>query len=143
MRRFFVAATAFAMTAIGLAADLATPAQAGTSIIIEEGWGGGWHHHPHYRPYYAYGAPVYVPPPVYYVAPPPPPVVVAPPPAVVYQAPPPPPMVVDATPVAPAYTTPQGQTCREYQTTVRIGNMMQPSYGTACLQPDGSWRIVK
>lgn len=134
MRRFSVAATVFALTAVGLAAGLAAPAQADTRIYIQEGWGGGWHHHPHYRPYYAYGAPVYVPPPVYYVAPPPPPVVM-------YQEPAP--QIVDATPVAPAYTTPSGLTCREYQTTVRVGNMLQPSYGTACLQPDGSWRIVK
>jgi hypothetical protein len=32
--------------------------------------------------------------------------------------------------------------CREYQTTARINGVMQPTYGTACLQPDGTWRIV-
>jgi hypothetical protein len=31
--------------------------------------------------------------------------------------------------------------CREYQTTVRINGVMQPTHA-ACLQPDGTWRIV-
>ena len=29
---------------------------------------------------------------------------------------------------------------REYQTTVVVGGRNVPAYGTACLQPDGSWR---
>lgn len=33
-----------------------------------------------------------------------------------------------------------GRYCREYQTTVTIGGEMQQAYGTACRQPDGSWR---
>ncbi len=33
--------------------------------------------------------------------------------------------------------------CREYTGTVIIGGQEQPSYGTACMQPDGSWEIVK
>lgn len=33
--------------------------------------------------------------------------------------------------------------CREYQTKTTIGGQRQSSYGTACLQPDGSWEIVK
>ncbi len=32
--------------------------------------------------------------------------------------------------------------CREYQSTVIVGNRKQQSYGTACLQPDGSWSLV-
>lgn len=28
---------------------------------------------------------------------------------------------------------------REYQTTIEIGGRQVPAYGTACLQPDGSW----
>lgn len=35
-----------------------------------------------------------------------------------------------------------GDFCREYQSTVMVGGMRQSSYGTACLQPDNSWRIV-
>lgn len=36
-----------------------------------------------------------------------------------------------------------GSYCREYSQLVRIGNRIQESYGTACLQPDGSWHIVQ
>ncbi|PZQ48850.1 MAG: hypothetical protein DI551_00520, partial [Micavibrio aeruginosavorus] len=32
--------------------------------------------------------------------------------------------------------------CREYTRTVTVGNRVQDAYGTACLQPDGSWMIV-
>lgn len=35
-----------------------------------------------------------------------------------------------------------GEYCREYTKPVRIGGERQESYGTACRQPDGSWRIV-
>jgi surface antigen len=35
-----------------------------------------------------------------------------------------------------------GQYCREYQQTVTVGNEQQEAYGTACRQPDGSWKIV-
>jgi surface antigen len=36
-----------------------------------------------------------------------------------------------------------GQYCREYQQTVSIGGEQHQAYGTACRQPDGSWKIVK
>lgn len=36
-----------------------------------------------------------------------------------------------------------GNYCREYQTTVNIGGQSQQAYGTACQQPDGSWKVVK
>lgn len=71
--------------------------------------------------------PVYPPPPVYYAYPPPPVAYPVPPPAA-YSAPP------------PSGASP---TCREYQSTVNIGGRSQTSVGTACLQPDGSWRIVQ
>jgi len=32
--------------------------------------------------------------------------------------------------------------CREYRTTAIIAGKKQQVYGTACRQPDGSWRIV-
>ena len=32
--------------------------------------------------------------------------------------------------------------CREYQTTVVIGGEETSAYGTACQQPDGSWKVV-
>ncbi|HUZ75412.1 MAG TPA: RT0821/Lpp0805 family surface protein [Stellaceae bacterium] len=40
------------------------------------------------------------------------------------------------------YQTAQGTYCREYQETIDIGGQMQQGYGTACRQPDGSWKIV-
>lgn len=36
-----------------------------------------------------------------------------------------------------------GNYCREYQTTVNIGGQTEQAYGTACRQPDGSWKVVK
>lgn len=32
--------------------------------------------------------------------------------------------------------------CREYQAAATVGGLPQPAYGTACLQPDGSWKIT-
>ena len=32
--------------------------------------------------------------------------------------------------------------CREYQTTATIGGKQQQMYGTACRQPDGSWKAA-
>jgi hypothetical protein len=54
----------------------------------------------------------------------------------------------DRAAVAPAYPAENysyssGDTClqeREYQTTVVVGGKNVPAYGTACLQPDGSWK---
>ena len=71
--------------------------------------------------FYAPPSVVYAPPPVVYA---PPPVVYAPAPAA----------------YAPAPAT---QTCREYQSTIQVNGQPQPSHGTACLQPDGTWRIVQ
>ena len=39
--------------------------------------------------------------------------------------------------------TATGEYCREYQTTVNVGGKTESAYGTACRQPDGSWRITK
>lgn len=41
------------------------------------------------------------------------------------------------------YQTDAGQYCREYQTEVTIGSKREKAYGTACRQPDGSWKIQK
>ena len=35
-----------------------------------------------------------------------------------------------------------GLQCREFQHTVTIGGKTQQAYGTSCLQPDGSWKII-
>lgn len=32
--------------------------------------------------------------------------------------------------------------CREYRTTAFVGGKSQEVYGTACRQPDGSWKVV-
>ena len=80
-----------------------------------------------------------VPGPAYYY--PPPPVVAYPPPAPVYYAPAPVYAPPPATAYAPPPAEPQGE-CREYQSTTTIAGQPQSMVGTACLQPDGTWRIV-
>lgn len=35
-----------------------------------------------------------------------------------------------------------GHYCREYTTDVTVGGRHESAYGTACRQPDGSWRVV-
>ena len=45
------------------------------------------------------------------------------------------------TPVRDGYDS-GGAYCREYQTTVTVGGKVQEAYGTACQQPDGSWKVV-
>jgi surface antigen len=39
------------------------------------------------------------------------------------------------------YQTETGQYCREYQQEIIVGNEKHESYGTACRQPDGTWKI--
>jgi len=36
-----------------------------------------------------------------------------------------------------------GGYCREYQTDVVVNGQRQQAYGTACRQPDGSWKILR
>ncbi|RMD71848.1 MAG: glycine zipper 2TM domain-containing protein [Gammaproteobacteria bacterium] len=40
------------------------------------------------------------------------------------------------------YQTASGTYCREYQMEVIVGGKRQQAYGTACRQPDGSWKII-
>jgi hypothetical protein len=102
------------------------------------GWDRGRHYHrPPPRVVY------YAPPPRYYR--PPPRVIYAPPPTIVYADPPP---VIYAPPVVANNVLPGGPLqpapyCREYQSTMTVGGQQIASYGTACQQPDGSWRIVQ
>lgn len=42
----------------------------------------------------------------------------------------------------PAYEQTPGRYCREFQETVTIGGQQETAYGTACRQPDGTWKIV-
>ena len=39
------------------------------------------------------------------------------------------------------YQTETGQYCREYQQEITVGNEKHASFGTACRQPDGTWKI--
>lgn len=47
------------------------------------------------------------------------------------------------TPVRDGQNTATGEYCREYQTTINVGGKTEQAYGTACRQPDGSWRVIK
>jgi surface antigen len=40
------------------------------------------------------------------------------------------------------YQDPSGAYCREYHQSIIVAGERQQGYGTACRQPDGSWRIV-
>jgi surface antigen len=39
-------------------------------------------------------------------------------------------------------TGPKGEYCREYQQTVTVAGKSEQAYGTACRQPDGSWKVM-
>jgi surface antigen len=41
----------------------------------------------------------------------------------------------------PAYPS-NGTYCREFQQNITVGGRTQEAYGTACRQPDGSWKVV-
>jgi surface antigen len=38
--------------------------------------------------------------------------------------------------------TSDGRACREFQQKVSVGGKTEDAYGTACQEPDGSWKIV-
>lgn len=101
------------------------------------GYNHGYRHHhyrPHYRPHYrSHYRPYYPPPAIIYA---PPPVVYAPPPAVIYRSP------VQATPTSEIYRARNGQYCREFQSTATINGGVQDTYGTACQDAGGTWRVV-
>jgi surface antigen len=46
------------------------------------------------------------------------------------------------TPVKEGTDTATGAYCREFQQTVQIGGKTQQAYGTACRQPDGTWKVI-
>ncbi|PJI43871.1 RT0821/Lpp0805 family surface protein [Ferrovibrio sp.] len=39
-------------------------------------------------------------------------------------------------------TASNGDYCREFQQSVTVGGKTEQAYGTACRQPDGSWKVV-
>jgi hypothetical protein len=81
---------------------------------------------------FGFGVPLVAAPPPYYYYPPP-----------AYYYPPPPPYVAYPPPASVPGSPAQSQSCREYQGTATIDGRPQQTYGTACLQPDGTWRIVR
>ena len=109
------------LAGIGLATVLPSPAQARGFVS------------------FGIGVPL-LPGPSYYY--PPPPLVAYPPPAPVYYAPAPDYAPPPAMAYAPPATAPQGE-CREYQSTTTIAGQPESVVGTACRQPDGTWRIVQ
>ncbi len=44
--------------------------------------------------------------------------------------------------VVKTYQSSSNTYCREYQQTVTIDGKQEKAYGTACRQPDGSWKVV-
>jgi hypothetical protein len=67
------------------------------------------------------------------------PVIIEQEPVVIYRQAPQP--VVMPTPVNIQAPITNGY-CREFQSTIKIGNRAQPAYGTACQQPDGTWKVI-
>ena len=56
---------------------------------------------------------------------------------------PPPPTYVAPPAPPPIYVDQEAQTyCRPYSQQIIIDGQTQESYGTACLEPDGTWRIM-
>ncbi|HYG91668.1 MAG TPA: hypothetical protein VD978_36080 [Azospirillum sp.] len=84
----------------------------------------------------SFGFPLFFGPPIFYA--PPPPVVFAPPPVVFA-----PPAGLSATPTSPTFVGPSGAFCREFETSARVGGRIERLFGTACQQPDGTWRVVR
>jgi len=116
------------------------PASARTRVSVF--FGTGYYVYP--APTYYYDYPPYYPSRYLYA---PPPMAVAPPPPVVV-APPPVTYVVPETAMpadqeSPTYTDGYGRTCREYKSNSLFGNTLRTVRGTACLQPDGTWRVVR
>ncbi len=42
----------------------------------------------------------------------------------------------------PGYQTSSGQYCREFQQSITVGGQTQDAFGTACRQPDGTWKVT-
>ncbi len=40
-------------------------------------------------------------------------------------------------------STSSGLYCREFQQTITVSGRTETAYGTACRQPDGTWKIVE
>ena len=124
-----------AAAVLGLGLLAAAAPQADAAVFVGGCFNCGFRPH-FFHPFFGPRVVFVGPPPVYYARPP---GAVYAPPASAYVTPG---QAISATPVSPPYQASNGLTCREYQSTVVVGGRAQNSYGTACLQPDGSWRIA-
>lgn len=155
MSRGIVAALALAFAGAASLAGAEPAAADSFSFGYSSGHRGHYGDRHHYRPH-RHGPPprvVYHAPPRPYYHRPPPRVIYSSPPVVYHRAPPTviyadPPPVIYAPPVVAnnllpgGPLQPSGQYCREYQSSSVVGGRQVHSYGTACQQPDGSWRII-
>ncbi|MBV9859683.1 MAG: hypothetical protein JO038_06240 [Alphaproteobacteria bacterium] len=123
--------------AIGIGGAMLGIAPAQARVFVGIGFGFPGYYYP--PPYY-----YYPPPPPYYYAPP---AYYAPPPAYYPQAP----AYMPATPAAapqisytnrPAFYNSSGQQCREYRSTQMVGGQSRDTYGTACRDSTGQWRVA-
>jgi hypothetical protein len=122
MRRTLILASVAVAASVAAAATTPAEARSRVSTVVYVGYPGPYYYYgpayyPHYPRYY------YAPRPVYYAPP------------AVYAVPP-------AGTVIREGRDSSGNYCREYQSTTSIDGRPVPTYGTACLRPDGSWQIV-
>ena len=129
MRRFLTLASLVVAALIAT-----TPAEAGSRVGFSYHFvSGPYYYDPYHDPYYRYRRPYpYHPPRMVVVERP---VYVSPPAYPAYVAPPIGQVIREGRDSA-------GNYCREYQSTTSIDGRPVPTYGTACLRPDGSWQIV-
>jgi hypothetical protein len=143
-------------TTFALGIAVALLASIGTASPARADRGFGFHHHPFFfhnhfffrdRFFFGFGPfgfpgaypwpavgyypPAYYPPPPYYAAPPYPTAATSAPPSSY-------PPVADATP--PQAAAPGS--CRKFQQAIKLDGRSVMAYGTACQQPDGTWRIA-
>jgi surface antigen len=43
----------------------------------------------------------------------------------------------------PSYKSSSGDTCRPYTQTIQVGGKSETAKGSACRNPDGTWRIIR
>ncbi|QCO17773.1 hypothetical protein D3869_21535 (plasmid) [Azospirillum brasilense] len=72
----------------------------------------------------------------------PPPLYAPPPPVVYVPVPQPVPAAPLATQTSPTYLGPGGRSCRDFQMPGLVGGRPATLVGTACLDPDGQWRVI-
>ncbi|ALJ36839.1 hypothetical protein D9623_16600 [Azospirillum brasilense] len=85
---------------------------------------------------FGFPPPVYVPPPPAFYPP------VAYPPSAYVPVPQPVPAAPLATRTSPTYLGPGGRYCRDFQMPGVVGGRPATLVGTACLDPDGQWRVI-